>query len=323
MRLKCLVLAVLMLAAMLGGCGRMTADTLTPEETSVEIGTAREPAETEQVRYVYKTRYADFAFVTDGQRQTWLEPLTSLLNNEERMVFDKGGDHLYDEILYPDRPCVARGYELALFDFNTDGTPELLVNTGGGSAGNAYYYVYDIMTGEKLGELNGGHDDSWCIYFNRALGRYEAIGHFGWRYGWMGRSRMVNRAAIGKGVSNGEARLHESSLMHAYYEIDAVILDAPQEEADKQYAGDWRDVYTGAEFSVDGDSATIEEYFAAEDGFRESYTRIAETGIRLISWRDVTEDGDDVATRARKMAEALVFSEQQFVVGLSFEDAES
>lgn len=36
----------------------------------------------------------------------------------------------------------------------------------------------------------------------------------------------------------------------------------------------------------------------------------------MIDWDDVADDEDDVLTKAQKMAEALVASEQEFIIDL-------
>lgn len=277
----------------------------TPSESDVK--------DTEKVKYIYETKYIDFEFISDDQKESWKDSLVKLLNNEKSLVFDEGGDLVGYSYLYPDRPCIEIGYQLALFDINTDGTPELLVNVGGGSAGNAFYCVYDIMTGEEIGNLNGGHTDSWCIYFNRITGKYESIGQFEWRSGWMGKSRFVKKATITYTMAWNEPYLQEIDWMYAYYDIDAVDIELTDDNIYEGYDSAWDEVYTGVRFRVNGDSAYIDDYFAAQDSLTEDYVRIAETGIQLISWGNVTNEEDDVAAKAEKMAEALISSDQKFV----------
>ena len=200
-----------------------------------------------------------------------------------------------------------------MFDINVDGTPELLVNAGGGSAGNAFYYVYDIISGEEIGTLEGGHNNSWCNYFNQLTGQFEAIGQFEWRSGWMGKIRFVNKATITNTMAWNDTYLHETSLMCAYYDIDAAEVELTDEEVDAGIHSSWEEIYPGVRFWVNGDSASIETYFDAQDEFTENYIRITETGIQLIDWDDVTSEEDSVAVKMEKMAEALISSEQAFI----------
>ena len=283
-------------------------------KTSLRPKTGSESDTVENIKYVYKTKYIDVQFASEEQKNSWKSALVSLLNNEKSIVYDENDHGIGYSYLYPDRPCIEIGYQLALFDFNSDGTPELLVNAGGGSAGNAFYFVYDIVSGKELGTLDGGHDNSWCVYFNQLTGKFEAIGHFEWRSGWMGKSRHVSRASLASTVGLDETYLIETSLMSAYYEINAVNIDSPYEESEHIYT--LEEIYTGVTFYVDGNIATIEEYFAAQDRFTENFIRITETAIRLIDWDDVTDEGDDVATKAEKMAQALISSDQEFVISL-------
>lgn len=254
--------------------------------------------ETEEVKYVYRTKYVQVEFVSDEQKTEWKNALVSLLNNEKIPNYNSDGSVEYSS-LYPDRPCIERGYQLALFDINTDGVPELLVDVGGGSAGNAFYYVYDIVSGKELGTLDGGHDNSWCIYFNQSTGKFEAIGQFEWRGGWSVKMRLVNKATLTNATDSDGACLNETSWMYAYYNEE---LEHAQEEKRAE-----------VEFRVYEESASMEEYFAAQDDFTENYIRIAETGIKLIDWNDVTSDGDDVALKAEKMATALIAANQKFI----------
>ena len=270
--------------------------------------------ETIAIKYVYLPNYVDVAFVSDEQKAEWKSALVSLLNNEKIPLYNDEGKGFEDyTYLYPDQPCIETGYQLALFDINIDGIPELLVNVGGGSAGNAFYYVYDLFTGAEIGTLEGGHSNAWCIYFHQTTGKYEAIGQFEWRSGWTGKMRMVHRAVITETIGLGEAYLHETSMMYAYYDINAVKVEIPDADADEGYRTEWEEVYTGVYFSVDGSKASIEEYFAAQDDFVLNYFRITETGLLLFDWDDVVDKDDDVLTKAEKMAEALLTSDQKFI----------
>ena len=273
------------------GCNEVTDATVGNSDVTTS-------GETEEVKYVYRTKYVQVEFVSDEQKTEWKNALVSLLNNEKIPNYNSDGSVEYSS-LYPDRPCIERGYQLALFDINTDGVPELLVDVGGGSAGNAFYYVYDIVSGKEVGTLDGGHDNSWCIYFNQSTGKFEAIGQFEWRGGWSVKMRLVNKATLTNATDRDGACLNETSWMYAYYN------EEPESAHEEKRAE--------VEFWVYEESASMEEYFAAQDDFTENYIRIAETGIKLIDWNDVTSDGDDVALKAEKMATALIATNQKFI----------
>ena len=283
------------------------------DEPNGQITTSENYKEIEKIKYVYQTQYIDLDFVSIEDKLEWKDELIYLLSNQKISICDEKGGVLEYEYLYSDRPCVENGYQLALLDINTDGTPELFVNVGGGSAGNAFYYVYDIISGQEIGTLDGGHSNSWCIYFNQLTGKYEAIGQFEWRSGWMGKMRIVDKAMIVNTLEKNEKYIYETNWMFAYYDINAVAKDLNEEEIENGIDSSWEEIYTGVHFSVNGNNATIEEYFAEQDSFVENYIRITETAIQLIDWDDITDKDDDIATKAEKMAEALVSSDQQFI----------
>ena len=270
--------------------------------------------ESEKIKYKYVTQYIDVNFVSDDKKLEWKTALVNLLNNRKMPVYDDGGCLLDYYYLYPDRPCIKDSSELALFDINTDGTPELLVNLGGGSSGNAYYYVYDILSGEEIGTLNGGHNASWCTYFNQSTGSFESICNYDLRSGWMGKIRIVNKATLGATRSDNKPYLHETNLMYAYYTIDAVEVDLTPEDIEYGVDSAFDEIYTNVDFYVNSEKSSISKYFEAQDNFIENYVRISETAIQLIYWSDVTNSDDDAATRAEKMAQALISSSQKFVL---------
>ena len=82
--------------------------------------------------------------------------LIGLLENEERPYYEEeayAGARAPD----PDKPSIPEALHFALADLTLDGQDELLVAMAGysGSSMNATYAVYDVMTGERLGELVG------------------------------------------------------------------------------------------------------------------------------------------------------------------------
>lgn len=308
MKLKYIICFLLISAFCLSLVSCNTGDASGNESTNEAV--------TEKIKYIYETKHLDCAFLSYSQKEAWRDALVSLLNNKKAPVYDDGGDLIGETCLYPDRPCIENGYDLALFDINVDGTPELLVNMGGGSAGNAFYMVYDIMTGREIGNLDGGHGNSWCIYFNRTSGKYEAIGQFQWRIGWNGRERYVNKAVITNTVDCKDDMVYETNLMYTYYSIDAVNIELTEEMIENGCVSAHDEICNGVSFRVNGSRAYIDEYFDAQDDFTENYIRIAETGIVLIDWDDVSSDADDVLTRAEKMAQALISSDQSFLAPL-------
>lgn len=299
------LLAALFLLITCFGCSSKPTPSDTPEETDTE----------EVVKYVYKTEYIDVDFIKKEDKDAWREPLIKLLSNAMTFTYDRENGQEGYTCPYPDQPAIEKGYDAALFDINIDGVPELLINAGGGSAGNTYLIVYDLLTGEEYGSMDGGHDNSWCIYLNSETGAYETVGQFEWRDGWTGKIRFVNKAEITQTMGSGVI-LYETPWMTAYYEINATITVIPEDEKNADYDFISEEIYPGVKFYVNDSKACIEDYFAEQDRFTENYIRIAETGIRLFSWYDITDDEDDNVTSAEKMADALLSSDQQFIVPL-------
>jgi hypothetical protein len=102
--------------------------------------------------------------------------------------------------------------------------------------------------------------------------------------------------------------------MYAYYTIDAVEVDLTPEDIEHGVDSAFDEIYTNVDFYVNSDKSSISKYFEAQDNFIENYVRISETAIQLIYWSDVTNSDDDAATRAEKMAQALISSSQKFVL---------
>ena len=211
--------------------------------------------------YKYHIFYKDIKFIPSENREVWREPLVKLLSNN----YSSSDKNIGYPCLYSDKLCTVNGYQLGLFDFDIDEIPELLVNLGGGSAGNTYFYVYDILTGELLGSLEGDYGESWCTYFNLNTKKYEIVGQFEWRVGTIGKQRLVRKATLENDINNNRKTLYENPWLHAYYKIDTTELKSTQNVNDKGVLSTKDEIYTGVEFSVNGNKAYIDEYFAEYD----------------------------------------------------------
>ena len=116
----------------------------------------------------------------------------------------------------PNDPSIVAGCDMGLFDVNLDGVPELLLNLGGGSARNDYFYIYDILTGEKLGTINGGGSDAWAIYYDIESNTYIPIGRYDWGSRDSGSSHFVKTIIFDETVQE----YCEKSLFYSAYEYD-------------------------------------------------------------------------------------------------------
>jgi hypothetical protein len=181
---------------------------------------------------------------------------------------------------------VELGYDYGLLDTDLDGVPELIINLGGGSAGNAYYAVYDIMTGESRGFLDGGFDGDFCVYTDAKNGGFALVGEYVWRSGWDTRMHFTDVIA-----TRGETE-NTASLYAEYY----LSMDESGE------------YLSHGTFSIGGAEADIDEYLIARAKFEKSNIRISETALILIPReKDWSEES------AAKIARALITSGQRFI----------
>ncbi len=276
---------------------------------STDASTGTEEATTpvkEQIKYVYRIAYEDVNFLSEDARESWREPLLKLISNEAVPYHEEGSDCFDWVIPDPSRPGIEYGLSLGLFDFNVDGTPELLVNLGGGSAGNAYYVVYDLLSGREIGALHGGFDRSWCLYLNTATGAYESIGEFCWRLGWQSRTHWINRAFIGDELGGETGVLREDEYLVAEYTLAAIQLPPTEEDLDAERdGGAWDEYCREMSGRVNGAEVSLDEYLAEQEYFMQTYVRLPETGLILV--RRAEYDTHEA------LVEALLSTEQSFL----------
>lgn len=95
------------------GCNKDTGMDNTSVSNSDETTSESNVEETEKVKYIYRTKYIQFEFVSDEQKAEWQNALASLLNNEKIPIYEKGEGLAGYSYLYPDKPCIEIGYQLA------------------------------------------------------------------------------------------------------------------------------------------------------------------------------------------------------------------
>ena len=255
----------------------------------------------------------DIYFVSDEQRMTWESSIAALLSNVQHMQYlddlEMKGDHC--EAANPDLPSVPESHYCALFDITQDGVPELLLVPwgGGGSAGNAVYYVFDIMTGEEIGYVEAAFEETICVYYQREDCALRTVAQFQWRGGWSYRSRWILTIDYDPDAKEIGGEL----LFQTGHYIDGEIVDQAPTDEEGIYSGTWVETYPDTRYKVDGEAVDLDSYYYEYDNFIRNWIRIPETALCLFSWSDVAEDEDDDVSRAIKMARALVTSEQEFV----------
>ena len=240
-------------------------------------------------------------FASEAETEKWRAPLEKLLSNTVGMEFydDVNGELVREEPPYPERPSIEIGYGCALFDLTCDGTPELLVNMGGGSAGNTPYEVYDIFTGENIGSLDSSPDDAVCCYYDSEARGVKIINQYSWRNGWS--TKLFFTSFI---TNDGGEGFAEELYLESRYEMEF-------EDIEKE---DYDIVCKEMTCFIRGESAAPESYLFECESFAKNYIRIKETGLRYVSWHDVEEEGDTPDELGAKMAVALLSSGQRFVV---------
>jgi len=239
-------------------------------------------------------------FASEYETEKWREPLERLLSNTvDREYWDETAENFVEKgPAYPDRPWIEKGKGCALFDFTGDGVPELLVDMGGGSAGNAPYEVYDIYTGENIGFHESSPGDAICCYYDREEEKTEVVSKYYWRSGWSSKLFFTSF------IRPCEGGFEEKLYLYAGYSME------------HEYTGedDFYTVCSSMDCSIWEERADPEWYLAERDYFDTRYIRIPETALEYVSWFDVKEKGDSHDELGEKMADVLLSTEQKFIV---------
>ena len=255
----------------------------------------------------------EFYFVSDEVKQEWKEPLAKLLSNV-LIPYGEHGEILgYEATIDPKAPVIPQCYECGLLDITMDGVPELLVHPFGyfGSSGTATYFVYNIYNGQKLGEIDGGNGQSWCLYYNTEYDSVDLIGQYWLRGGWAWRDRYITEVYYDESIME----CFEAQQFRTSHEITGEQTDIVDEDPDDMfYTATWVESYPSTTYYVNRQEVYLDDYYAEYNHFVKTCIRIPETELILISWDDVSDDEDDYTTKGAKMAEALVTSEQEFIL---------
>lgn len=243
-------------------------------------------------------------YADDAEKQEWYEAIVKLISNQQA-PYGENGEIMGYRPPRPDEPSIAYGLDMGLFDVTNDGVPELLLNMGGGSAGNDYFYVYDIFTGEVVAQIDGGGEDSWATYYDIENRTYLPIGRYDWRSGDLGSMHFLNTVAY----NADEQAFLEISLFYAAYEYRLI----PYEDPNGEYVGFDSEI-AHAEYSKDGESCGFQSYHYRMTEFYQTHSLVPGTGLKLYYWSDVSEEQDSARVRAEKMAHMLLYgSGQRFV----------
>ncbi len=230
--------------------------------------------------------YRDISFLSEEKRQAFRRPLIKLFEQEEPFVYYQESEDYAPSKKY----LIKRGWEVGLLDVDMNGVPELIVNLGGGSAGNAFYEVYDLGTGKLLGEISGSYEDSLCTYFDMEKEVFVLLVQYQTQMGWASRFSNVDIVSPVSDDRENEAPFRQDSCFEVNYEV----ID------EFGMSDGWR-----ASFYIEEKEVSLDDYLSEHAAFFKNYIRIPETDMILLdrSAYDTPEE----------MADALLSTQQQFI----------
>ena len=229
-----------------------------------------------------------FTFASQKDKEAWRKPLERLLANAYGVSAEDREDPTYKDL-----PTFWGGKECALLDVTLDGVPELIINYGGGTAGNHAYGIFDLYTGADLGSFDADHEDDWRVYYNTDLDLICLMGVYGFREGW-----DINYTFHSQLAYNAERGEYTSRVL---YETRSVIKNMNDDSPQVTY-------YVGDQKVSEAD------YTAAMEAYEQSYLELENTKLTFFSWYDLDAEEDNAKDRAKKMADLLLSSEQRFLL---------
>lgn len=302
-KLLCIALIALMLltsCSLGGGDGTSSDPPAETAELETEIVTVVETRIVEKTVTYYLPEYREISFVPEETKETWREPLVRLLSTMKRPVWEKSGGAEEEGIEY--------GLSVALLDISMDGTPELIVDLGGGSSGNGYFHAYDLMSGELVYTFSGSAAGGWSHYFSMRDGRCHLIASYQYRFGWQELARYIREMHCTDGVFTVEP------LFYSTHEIDAVRLPDEETNTDGTVIEYWDEIHPAADYYAYGEEVMLEDFFYLYDVFQSTYIRLPETDMTMVDWykfADLLEDREEFAV---KTADALLSTGQEFLL---------
>ncbi len=230
----------------------------------------------------------DVSFISDKEISLWREPLEALLVNARDMASEDE-----DVPTNPHLPTIYKGYDCGLLDVNFDGTPEVIINLGGGSAGNAYYNVYDLYTGADLGSFDGGMNESWIVTYHLSDHTFAYRGDYQWREG-----AGLDHIFYATILYDQERQIYMTDILSQKTVVTSGWTDDPP---------------TYHYYSMDK-KVTEDVYQQAMNEDKGNYYPIDGTAMITLSWWDLETDEDTYETLAKKMTDALLATGQKFIL---------
>lgn len=272
---------------------------------SITLCACQKDIQEEQQKSKVYNHYEVDIYISDSEKEEWYDAIVKLISNQEEPYGTPADGIIGYEAPRPDEPSIVWGLDMGLFDITGDGTPELLLNLGGGSAGNDYFYIYDIFSGMHIGVLGGGGDKAWNIYYDIQNDRYIPIGRYDLRSGDAGSSHHISTIQYSK----EDQLYYEKALFYSAYEYDKIITKDEDGKIDSIELS-----IEDVDFMVNGEPEFFQDYHYKLTDFYQEYSLVPHTGLKLYYWSDVSDDDDSYQERAEKMAQMLLYgSGQRFV----------
>ena len=181
------------------------------------------------------------------------------------------------------------GDGLFLFDWNLDGFPELVEYYWGKTP---LFQVTDLRGGEVF---SGNLCAFPVLLYDTTDGSFSPYSIGDAEFGWADRVFEVSELSLSAdGLSRARLSYKEAAL-NLYEDESGMHSDF------------------AADFYLEGEKVTPEEWLAAFETFRLSHLRVREADYEILLWRDICDENDTPQVYAQKAADALFASGVKFL----------
>jgi len=191
---------------------------------------------------------------------------------------------------------------VGLIDIDLDGTPEVAFSYPGGSAGNTFFILVDMDSGEEVGSFSPGwygdkHLGELAIFLDTELNRYSYVGVCNYREGWDTLYTLTYTVSYKEALSEYD----QDVLFEAIYRYDIGS------------SGEIEEPESSVEHYIGGKRASHEDYVHESALFWQRAVKIPESDFVHIEWDNV--EGESGEEKISAMADALINSTQVFIRG--------